>query len=78
MADAVTLEFIAKQLERVLAEQADMRAELTGMRSRLDELAAGQTVLTEMVFRVERAIVQIKDALGRLDNRVTKLEDAAP
>lgn len=75
MAD-VDLTFIAKQLERVLAEQAGMRTEMTGMRLRLDELAAGQTVLTEMVFRVERGIVQIKDALGRLDNRITKLENA--
>jgi hypothetical protein len=72
----IDLNFIAEQLKRVLAEQADMRTEMTGMHLRLDELAAGQTVLTEMVFRVERGIVQIKDVLGRLDNRITKLEDA--
>lgn len=56
----ISLEFIAKQLERVLVEQASMRTELK-------DLSAGQTVLTEMVFRIERSLVQLKDVLGRME-----------
>jgi hypothetical protein len=40
------------------------------------ELSYGQTVLTEMVLRLARDMVQVKDILGRLDNRLARLETA--
>lgn len=68
MAD-VTLEFIAERLERIQAEQASMRAAMADM-------AADQTVLTQMVLRIERNIVQVRDHLGRMDARIAHLESA--
>lgn len=69
VADPVTLDFVAVRLERIQTEQASMRAAMA-------DIAAGQTVLTQMVLRVERNIVQIKDHLGRMDNRIANLEPA--
>lgn len=68
MAD-VTLEFIAERLERIQTEQIAMRADVTNMRAEI-------TVLGGMVFRIERDLVLIKDIMGRLDNRIGKLEHA--
>ena len=74
MAD-VTLEFLGTQLERLLREFADMRAEMANMRTAQSDLADGQTVLTQTMFRVERDIVQVKDILARIDGRVRRLEE---
>lgn len=68
MAD-VTLEFIAERLERIQTEQIAMRADVINMRAEI-------TVLGGMVFRIERDLVLIKDIMGRLDNRIGKLEHA--
>lgn len=63
----VTLEFIAKRLERIQTDLTELRAEVADLR-------AGQTVLTEMVFRVQRDMVQVKELLGRMDSRISRLE----
>jgi predicted nucleic acid-binding Zn-ribbon protein len=63
----VTMEFIGELLVRIQAEQTAMRQDIAEMRAEI-------TVLTHMVFRIERDIVLIKDAIGRLDNRVARLE----
>ncbi len=63
----VSLEFIAAQLQRVLNEQAKMREDIT-------ELSAGQTVLTGLVLQQARDTVKIKDILGRIETRLTKVE----
>jgi hypothetical protein len=67
MTEDVTLEFIAKRLERVQSGQAEMR-------SVISDMSAGQTVLTEMVLKLVRDMVQVKDLLGRMDNRISKIE----
>jgi hypothetical protein len=67
MTEDVTLDFIAKRLERIQGEQAEMR-------SAINDMSAGQTVLTDMVLRLARDMVQIKDLLGRMDNRISKIE----
>ena len=54
------LNFIA---ERLLAIQTDMR----DMRATLVDIGDGQTVLTQMVLRLERDMVRVKDLLGRMD-----------
>jgi septal ring factor EnvC (AmiA/AmiB activator) len=65
--ETVTLEFIAKQLERVLAEQAGMREDVRNMQADI-------AVLQHALLRVERDTERIKDMLSRLDARVGRLE----
>jgi hypothetical protein len=77
VAEPINLEFIAEQLKRVLTEQANMREELRGVREGVRDLSDGQTVLTEMIFRLSRDIVRVKDLLGLMDNRISKLEGPA-
>jgi hypothetical protein len=67
MTEDVTLEFIAKRLERIQSGQAEMR-------SVISDMSAGQTVLTEMVLKLARDMVLIKELLGRMDSRISKIE----
>jgi hypothetical protein len=76
MAEAVTLEFLAKQLERVLTEQASLREDMH--------------VLTSIVLRHDNTLTrmseEIRDMLGqmramvtqhqRFDQRLRRLEEA--
>lgn len=73
----ITLEFISRQLERVLAEQAGMRDELLVTNARMgyvessmERVEAGVTLLTAEV----RAL---RNQVTRMNDRVVKLEDAA-
>jgi hypothetical protein len=66
-----TLSFIARQLERVLVEQADMHDQVTVQTAILSRLEGSMTtVVTEL-----RALISRHD---RLANRVRALEDAQP
>ena len=78
MAETVTLEFLARQLERVLAEQAATRDDLR--------------VLTSIVLRHEAMIARLDDTMRgtldqmramvaqhqRFDARLRRLEEATP
>jgi hypothetical protein len=66
----VDLNFIA---ERLLAIQTDMR----DIKTAVTDLADGQTVLGQMILRLERDMVRVKDILGRMDSRIADLEKAA-
>jgi hypothetical protein len=70
----VTLDFIAEQLKRVLSEQAGQRADITAIRAGLVDVADGQTVLGQMIMRLERDMVRVKDLLGKMDGRIAQLE----
>jgi hypothetical protein len=76
------LNFIAEQLKRVLSEQASQRADIAAMRTemneRLTDLSDGQTVLGQMIMRLERDMVRVKDLLGKMDGRIARLEQAVP
>jgi hypothetical protein len=63
----VTLEFLARQQERILQE-------LTGVRGEQAETRASITVLTEMVLKLARDMVLIKELLGRMDSRISRIE----
>jgi septal ring factor EnvC (AmiA/AmiB activator) len=72
------LTFIAKQLERVLAELAGMRDEMLVLGARMgyversfERVEAAMTVLT-LEVRANR------NQLARMDDRLRNLEDAAP
>jgi hypothetical protein len=69
MADAVTLEFLARQMERMLTELASFRddmAVLTAITLRVD---GSMTALLQEVRAVHTQI-------GRMNDRIRKLEDA--
>lgn len=66
----VTLDFISRQLERVLAEQAAMRDEMLVFGARLTHVDTG----IEVVIAEVRALTR---AVARLNDRVTKLEEPA-
>jgi len=68
MTEPVTLEFIARQLERVLSEQAALRAEMEDHRGALRELH-------DMVIIMRDDIHAIRVALLQLGRRVQALEE---
>lgn len=67
----ITLEFVARQLDRVLDQIGTMRDEitvLTGITMRLDGAIEGLTVEMRGLYRLH----------SRLENRIRKLEEAGP
>ena len=72
--ESVTLEFTAKQLERVLAEQASMREDVRYMREDIANMHADIAVLQHGGLRIERDMERVKDMLGKLDARIGRLE----
>ena len=64
----ITLEFIARQLDRVLAEQAGIRDEMLVLGARMHKVEASLDVLVSEV----RAM---RNSLSRIETRVTRLED---
>jgi hypothetical protein len=67
----VTLEFIARQLERVLAEQRDMRTQLAVLPNLRDEIG----LLREQVRIQGNAINRLTDTLSfNVLDRLRKLE----
>lgn len=63
----VTLEFISKQLERVLAEQAGIRDEMLVLGARMDRLEASIHVLQLEFWAVFNQISRMNDRLSRLE-----------
>ncbi len=78
MAENVTLDFIGRQLERVLAEQAAMREEIRRVREDIH-------VLTAIVLRHDSTLNAILEQLhamtaqhNRFDIRLRRLEERTP
>jgi septal ring factor EnvC (AmiA/AmiB activator) len=65
----VSLEFISQQLERVLTEQAIIRDDIIVVTAMVTRLEASLQALTVEVRAIQRQI-------ARMNDRVTKLEDA--
>ena len=70
----ITLEFIAKQLERVLSEQARMRLE---HRASLQEVKDELAVLTTMVMQFNNATRNQRDLNNLMFEQLRKLEEAS-
>jgi hypothetical protein len=51
---------------------------LNAMDARLGDMADGQTVVGNMIIRLEVGMVRVKDLLGRMDARIAHLEKEAP
>jgi hypothetical protein len=69
--EPITLDLIARKLDRVLTEQADMRDQMTVQTAILMRLEAS-------VHALEIEVRALRGRLGRLGNRVRALENAAP
>jgi hypothetical protein len=65
--EEVTLDFIAQRLERIQAEQTEIR-------QTVHDTAADVTVLTGLVLRLARDMVHVKEMLGRMESRISKIE----
>jgi hypothetical protein len=76
MAD-VTLDFIAKQLERVLAEQSSMRDELLVTNARIGYVETSLERIEAAIVVLTLEMRAMRNQAGRLGDRVAKLE-AAP
>jgi septal ring factor EnvC (AmiA/AmiB activator) len=76
MAD-VTLEFIAKQLERVLAEQAQMRDELLVTNARIGYVESSMERIEAAIVTLTLEVRAVRNQVGRMNNRIVKLEDAS-
>ena len=70
MAD-VTLEFLGKQLQRVLDDLVIIHNEIASLR---DDMR----VLTAMVIRVDSKLDRLEDEIHRQGGRLRKLEEARP
>ena len=66
----ITLEFIAKQLERVLAESAGIRDEMLVLGARMDRVEAG-------IHLLQLEIRAFNSQVARMNSRIVKLEDAS-
>jgi ABC-type transporter Mla subunit MlaD len=65
----VTLEFLSRQVARVLEGQRKTQEQFADIGDQL-------TVLTAICLRHERALGRITERLERFENRITSLEDA--
>lgn len=70
----IDLTFIAKQLERVLAERSTMRDDMLVMAARFDRLESKVDTAVNVITLELRGI---RNQLTRMNDRIVKLEDAA-
>jgi septal ring factor EnvC (AmiA/AmiB activator) len=73
----VTLEFIGKQLERVLAEQAAFRDELLVVNARMGYLERSMERLEAAVVLLTAEVRAFRNQVTRMNDRLVKLEDAS-
>lgn len=67
MSDTVNLDFLARQIDRVLTEQREMRGELAGMREDM-------TVMSREIADMRRATLQLIEKSIRHERRFDELE----
>ena len=72
----VTLEFIAKQLERVLAEQAAFRDELLVTNARIGYVESSMDRIEAGLLTVSLELRALRNQIARMNDRIVKLEDA--
>jgi hypothetical protein len=73
MAD-ITLDFIAKQLERVLAEQSSMRDELLVTNARIGYVETSLERIEASIMVLTLEMRAMRNQASRLGDRVAKLE----
>lgn len=73
----ITLEFISRQLERVLAEQAGIRDELLVTNARIGYVESSMERVDAAVMLLTAEVRALRNQVTRMNDRVVKLEDAA-
>lgn len=73
----ITLEFIAKQLERVLAEQAAFRDELLVTNARIGYLEKSMDRFEAALLTVSLEVRALRNQVARMNDRLTRLEEAS-
>jgi len=71
MPDAIDLNFLARQLDRLITDVSSFRDELRVQGAMLRRLDAGQTAVLEEMGA-------IRDQITRMNDRIRRLEDAQP
>jgi len=77
MSDPITLDFLARQQQRILDELSGMRSEMASMRTQFTLMQDDIRVLTAMAMRQDTATRNTLDLLHRTMERVSRLETAA-
>jgi predicted nuclease with TOPRIM domain len=72
----ITLEFIAKQLERVISEQGALRDEMLVLGARMTKVEAGVAVIAAEVHALANQLARIGLRVEMLEDRMDKLEEA--
>ena len=65
----ITLDFIARQLERVLNDNADIREQLTVIRAEIG-------VMNARLSHIEMSVDSLRRQMERMNGRIRRLEDA--
>jgi hypothetical protein len=78
MAETITLEFLGAQMERMFAEQAKMREEISGLRDDIRVLTAivlrHENTLVDMLQQIRAMVAQhqrFSDRLRHVEERAT-------
>jgi len=72
----ITLEFIAKQLERVLAEQAAFRDEMMVLGARMTRVEASVALIGAEVKVIAAQVHALANQVALIARRIDRLEDA--
>jgi predicted nuclease with TOPRIM domain len=72
----ITLEFIAKQLERVISEQGALRDEMLVMGARIGYVEASLERIEASITTLSLEMRAVRNRTDRLERRVDKLEEA--
>lgn len=67
----VSLEFLGKQIERVIQEQADARSERRILMGKVDEQLSGQQDLAVTLRLLNDTLVSINRSIQALDRRIS-------
>jgi hypothetical protein len=74
----ISLEFIGERLERIQAEQADMRAGIARVEASIASIKDDINVLTAIVLRLDgstgREFRSLYEQIGRMTERIRKIE----
>lgn len=73
----VTLEFIGKQLERMLAEQGAQRDEMVVLTARMSYVDQSMERLEAHLVVLTTEVRALRREIGRMNDRIIKLEEPA-
>jgi septal ring factor EnvC (AmiA/AmiB activator) len=76
MTDDIDLNFIAKQLERMLGAQAAFRDELLVTNARIGYVESSMERIEAGLLTLSLEVRAVRNQIARMNDRIVKLEDA--